>query len=162
VPSGLPTDSFSFVGFPPPKAQAREGWLRNLAGRRETLVFFEAPHRIRMTLEAVLAVLGDRQISVGRELTKLHEETVRGSVSAVLAKLTQARGEFTVVLAGSVDEPAAAISLPAADQLLLDFGRLTDTVGLSRRAAISSLAGRYGMPSRELYRLIEAAKNEHA
>ena len=103
---GLPTDSFSFVGFPPPKAKAREGWLRDLAGRRETLVFFEAPHRIRNTLEAVLAVLGDRQISVSRELTKLHEETVRGAVSEVLGKLGQPRGEFTVVLAGAAQEPA--------------------------------------------------------
>ena len=101
VPSGLPTDAFSFVGFPPPKAKAREGWLRDLADRRETLVFFEAPHRIRATLEAVLAVLGNRQISVGRELTKLHEETVRGSVSAALACLPLPRGEFTVVLAGA-------------------------------------------------------------
>jgi 16S rRNA (cytidine1402-2'-O)-methyltransferase len=162
VPSGLPTDSFSFIGFPPPKAKAREGWLRDLAGRRETLVFFEAPHRIRITLEAVLAVLGDRQISVSRELTKLHEETVRGTVSAVLGKLGQPRGEFTVVLAGSAQEPAAAAALPGAEQLLEAVYQMTDSGSLSRRDAISLLAGRYGMPSRELYSLVEAAKKERA
>ena len=159
VPSGLPTDSFSFVGFPPPKAKAREGWLRDLAGRRETLVFFEAPHRIRATLEAALAVLGDRQISVGRELTKLHEETVRGSVSAALARLGEPRGEFTVVLAGAADEPAVVALPPGAEQLLSEFYRLTEVEGLSRRGAISSLATRFGMSSRELYRLVESAKN---
>ncbi len=162
VPSGLPTDSFSFVGFPPPKAKAREGWLRDLAGRRETLVFFEAPHRIRIALEAVLAVLGDRQISVSRELTKLHEETVRGTVSAVLGKLGQPRGEYTVVLAGSAQEPAAAAALPGAEQLLEELHQMTNSGSLSRRGAISLLAGRYGMPSRALYSLVEAAKKERA
>lgn len=162
VPSGLPTDSFSFVGFPPPKAKAREGWLRDLAGRRETLVFFEAPHRILATLEAVLGVLGDRQISVGRELTKLHEETVRGSVSEALARLPQPRGEFTVVLAGAADEPVAAAVPPDAEQLLDEFYQLTKGCELSRRGAISSLAARFKMPSRELYRLLEAAKKERA
>jgi len=162
VPSGLPTDSFSFVGFPPPKAQARERWLRDLADRRETLVFFEAPHRIRITLEAVLAVLGDRQISVSRELTKLHEETVRGTVSEVLGRLGEPRGEFTVVLAGATQGPVAAEAPPGSEQLLEEFGRLTDVDRLSRRGAVSLLAGRYGMPSRELYSLLEAAKKERA
>ena len=160
VPSGLPTDAFSFVGFPPPKAKAREGWLRDLAGRRETLVFFEAPHRVRDTLEAVLVVLGDRQISVGRELTKLHEETVRGHVSAVLATLPQPRGEFTVVLAGVEEERATVVPPPGPEELLGEFYRLTNVDGLSRRSAVSSLAGRFQMTSRELYRLIEEAKKE--
>ncbi len=160
VPSGLPTDAFSFVGFPPPKAKAREGWLRDLAGRRETLVFFEAPHRIRATLEAVLSVLGDREVSVGRELTKLHEETVRGRVSVALACLPLPRGEFTVVLAGGEDETTAVVSPPGPEQLLHEFGQLTHPQGLSRRGAVSSLAGRYGLSSRDLYRLIEEAKNE--
>jgi 16S rRNA (cytidine1402-2'-O)-methyltransferase len=162
VPSGLPTDSFSFVGFPPPKAQARERWLRDLADRRETLVFFEAPHRIRITLETVLAVLGDRQISVSRELTKLHEETVRGTVSEVLGRLGEPRGEFTLVLAGATQGPVAAEAPPGSEQLLEEFGRLTDVDRLSRRGAVSLLAGRYGMPSRELYSLLEAAKKERA
>jgi 16S rRNA (cytidine1402-2'-O)-methyltransferase len=160
VPSGLPTDAFSFVGFPPPKAKAREGWLRDLAGRRETLVFFEAPHRVRNTLEAVLAVLGDRQISVGRELTKLHEETVRGIVSDVLAQLPRPRGEFTVVLAGAEDDAAPAVPPPGPKELLDEFYRLTNAGGLSRRDAISSLSGRFRMASRELYKLIEEAKKE--
>jgi 16S rRNA (cytidine1402-2'-O)-methyltransferase len=160
VPSGLPTDAFSFVGFPPPKAMARERWLLDLAGRRETLVFFEAPHRIRATLEAALAVLGDRQISVGRELTKLHEEMVRGTISDALASLPEPRGEFTIVLAGAEDEKATVVLPPGPEQLLHEFGQLTNPSGLSRREAVSSLAGRYGLSSRDLYALIEEAKKK--
>jgi len=159
VASGLPTDAFSFVGFPPPRAQARDRWLRDLAARRETLVFFEAPHRIRGTLDAVLRVLGDRPVAVGRELTKVHEETVRGPVSAVLARLPQPRGEFTVVLGcgeGPGRNPAAA---PTPEGLLEEFYQLTKELGLSRRESVSALSDRFGMRSRELYALLEKAKS---
>ncbi len=159
VPSGLPTDAFSFVGFPPPRAQARERWLRDLATRRETLVFFEAPHRIRGTLEAVLRVLGDRPVAVGRELTKVHEETVRGAVSEVLARLAQPRGEFTVVLGGGQEPAQRSGAAPTPQSLLEEFYQLTKDLGLSRRESISALSERFGMRSRELYALIERAKS---
>jgi hypothetical protein len=80
----------------------------------------------------------------------------------VLAGLAQPRGEFTVVVAGAMDEPAVAIRPPDPPELLNEFGRLTNDAGLSRREAVTSLAARLGLPSRELYRLIEAAKKERA
>ncbi len=89
VSSGLPTSSFSFVGFPPPRQQARDRWLAELGARRETLVFFEAPHRVRGTLEAILRVVGDRPVVVGRELTKVHEELIRGKISDVIGRMTE-------------------------------------------------------------------------
>jgi 16S rRNA (cytidine1402-2'-O)-methyltransferase len=159
VPSGLPTDGFSFVGFPPPRAQARERWLRGLAARRETLVFFEAPHRIRGTLEAVLRVLGDRRVAVGRELTKVHEETLRGRVSEVLARLPEPRGEFTVVLGGGEEPVRESGEAPTPESLLGEFYQLTKKLGLSRRESISALSDRFGMRSRELYALLEKAKS---
>ena len=104
VSSGLPTDSFVFAGFPPPKSAARRAWFEALRDEPRTLVFFEAPHRIRETLAAAIETLGDREAALGRELTKLHEEVLRGSLSAVLDRLGEPRGEFTVVVAGGTDE----------------------------------------------------------
>jgi 16S rRNA (cytidine1402-2'-O)-methyltransferase len=158
VSSGLPTSTFSFVGFPPPRAQARDRWLVETCARRDTLIFFEAPHRVRATLEAILRIGGDRQVAVGRELTKVHEELLRGSVSEVLGRLTEPRGEFTVVLDGERKGPQPIEPLPQSSQLLEAFGHMTEMLRLSRRQAIAQLAERYGVSSREVYRAIEDAK----
>jgi 16S rRNA (cytidine1402-2'-O)-methyltransferase len=158
VPSGLPTSTFSFAGFAPPRSQARERWLAALASRTETLVFFEAPHRIRETLSAVLRILGDRPIALGRELTKMHEEVVRGTVSAVLADLPLPRGEFTVVLGGATENRTAPARNPDLGSLSVVFSQMTESGGLSRREAVRKLAAQYGVSSRELYAALERAK----
>jgi 16S rRNA (cytidine1402-2'-O)-methyltransferase len=159
VSSGLPTDTFSFAGFPPVKAQARERWLTLLADRRETLVLFEAPHRLRETLEAILHVLGDRRMVVARELTKVHEEFVRGTASSLLASPPDSRGEFTLVISGAAEKTGVPEALPEGPALLSEFGQLTETSGLSRREAVNALSSRYGRASREVYRAIEEAKS---
>jgi 16S rRNA (cytidine1402-2'-O)-methyltransferase len=158
VCSGLPTSSFAFLGFPPPRAQARERWFAGLAGRTETLVFFEAPHRIRETLEVALRVLGDRPIAVARELTKVHEQVVRGTVASVLSDLPAPRGEYTIAL-GGVPAPAVVEALPCDADLLAMFCQLTETEGSSRRGALSTLARRYGVPARQVYTALERAKS---
>jgi 16S rRNA (cytidine1402-2'-O)-methyltransferase len=158
VASGLPTSTFSFVGFSPARAQARDRWLADVCARRETIVFFESPHRVRATLEAILRVVGDRQVAVGRELTKVHEELLRGTVSNVIGRLTEERGEFTIVLGAADEVSTVAEPLPSSNQLLTIFGQMIDNGGLSRREAIGQLAERYGMSSREVYRAIEDAK----
>lgn len=159
VASGLPTDTFAFVGFPPPKAQARDRWLAEQSDRVETFVFYEAPHRVRETLSAALSIWGDRQIVIGRELTKIHESLVRGPISSILASLGEPIGEFTVVVAGVGHAQLDNEPLPDPDGLLKAFYHLTETEELARRAAITRLARRYGIPSRELYALVEAARD---
>jgi 16S rRNA (cytidine1402-2'-O)-methyltransferase len=159
VPSGLPTSMFSFIGFPPAREQARDRWLAALADRRETLVLFEAPHRVRKSLEAIRRILGNRQISVARELTKVHEQFLRGTVTEVLDRLPAPRGEFTLVLAGADEEDASTEPLPKPTALLLEFGQLTEHKEMSRRDAVNVLARRYGITSKELYRAVEAAKS---
>jgi 16S rRNA (cytidine1402-2'-O)-methyltransferase len=158
VASGLPTNAFTFAGFPPPRDGARERWFDALATRTETLVFFESPHRIRETLASALRVLGDRPALVGRELTKVHETLVRGPISSILASLGEPRGEFTVVIGPPTPVADGPGGLPDGESLLAEFYHLTETANLGRREAVARLAERYVKPVREVYATIERAK----
>ena len=103
VVSGLPVNEFTFVGYLPQKYKARREKLAALKAERRTVIFHESPYRVLKTLRAMLEVLGDRPISVSRELTKKFEETVRGSVAEILNKFEgrNMRGEFVLVVSGS-------------------------------------------------------------
>ena len=145
--SGLLTNSFTFLGFPPTRSKDRKTWFQRLRAADGVVVFYEAPHRIRRTLAELLEEVGDRSVVVARELTKVHEELVKGPISGVLTRLTSDRGEFTVV----VDAGESTTDGPI-------IGHMTD-VGLSgRRAAISSLAIRLGVSPNDLYDAIEGLK----
>ncbi|MCL5004137.1 MAG: 16S rRNA (cytidine(1402)-2'-O)-methyltransferase [Patescibacteria group bacterium] len=100
--SGLPTDRFVFVGFLPQKPGKRRNFLESLKLEEGTIVVYESPHRLLFTLKDILEVLGNRQICVARELTKIHEDFVRGAVSEVLEKFKgrQVKGEVTLIIAG--------------------------------------------------------------
>jgi 16S rRNA (cytidine1402-2'-O)-methyltransferase len=100
--SGMPTDAFTFAGFLPVKAGARRRRLEELASRRETVVVFEAPHRIEATLEALEAIWRERPIALARELTKTFEQVIRGTAAEVRSQLTaeKRRGEMVLVLSG--------------------------------------------------------------
>lgn len=104
VASGLPTDRFSFLGYPPRKAGKLKRFLEELSGRRETLVFYESPRRVWKLLRAALEVFGDRRACVAREMTKVHEEFIRGKLSELCARVTgELKGECTVVIGRSHD-----------------------------------------------------------
>jgi 16S rRNA (cytidine1402-2'-O)-methyltransferase len=157
VASGLPMDTFTFLGFPPAKAKARAEWLARMAGEPRTVVFFEAPHRIRETLEELARVAGDREVALARELTKVHEEVLRGTPASLLARLPEPRGEITVLVAPpSPQVPPATV--PTDEAISRAFAELTTTSGTGRRGAISALARRYGIPSKEVYAAIERQK----
>jgi 16S rRNA (cytidine1402-2'-O)-methyltransferase len=101
VVSGFPPQPFTFLGFPPPKSGKRRAFYRRHRALGHTLVFFESPHRLLRSLREAVEELGDRPALVARELTKLHEESIRGSLSEVLARLEERqhlKGEFVVVL----------------------------------------------------------------
>ena len=101
VVSALPPYPFTFLGFPPPRKGKRQRFFARFADLRHTLVFFESPHRIVVSLEDAMESLGDRPAAVGRELTKLHEEVLRGQISEIHAELANRpslKGEFTVVV----------------------------------------------------------------
>ena len=147
VVSGLPSDRWVFEGFLPRRAGERRGRLRALRNDERTVVLFESPRRLTSLLRDVLAELGDRRAAVARELTKVHEEVVRGRVTEVLATLAdrEPRGEVVVVLGGAPPpEP------PALEHLVADALMLVET-GMKKRAAASEVARRHGVPANEVY-----------
>ena len=156
--SGLPTDTFTFLGFPPIRSKDRKIWLERARNVDGTLVFFEAPHRIRATLEELLRAVGDCHVVLGRELTKIHEQLVRGPISAVLASDLIETGEFTVVAEiGRIPEILPPVR-PGQTQLMAEFGEMTINNGSTRRQAIAVLSRRYGIPTNEIYDVIESGK----
>ena len=157
--SGLPGDTFTFLGFPPTRSSERAAWFDALRTAGRTVVFFEAPHRIRQTLEDLLASVGDCRVAVGRELTKAHEEMVRGPISDVLAAIGTPRGEYTVVAdVGQLPDVGVHESPKDAD-LWSEFVQMTNNKRLTRRKAVTSLARRYNLPARDIYAAIERVKN---
>jgi 16S rRNA (cytidine1402-2'-O)-methyltransferase len=155
--SGIGGDEFLFVGFPPARSGARLQWLGRLAAEPRTLVLYEAPHRIRATLHDMLAVLGDRTMALGRELTKAHEELVVRPISAHLERVGDGRGEYTLVVAAA---PAIEThtAVPSATDIHAEFGHLIDNAGVSRRGAIKHLAVKYGLSARDVYSLVEQGR----
>ena len=156
--SGIGCQTFTFLGFPPIRLNERKKWLAELGSAGRPVVFFEAPHRIRETLEQVERTIGDLYVSVARELTKAHEEFVRGPISSVLRQLTTPIGEFTVVVDIGRSTNISQIASVKPEILMEEFCRMTNIDGLSRRGAISRLARTHGLPPNEVYKTIETAK----
>jgi 16S rRNA (cytidine1402-2'-O)-methyltransferase len=156
--SGLPTAEFIFLGFPPTAAKRRKLWFERARAVGGTVVFFEAPHRIRQTLGDFSRLVADCVVSVGRELTKTHEELVRGPITTVLPKLVQARGEFTVVAFVGQSPDLNRLEMPTPASLAREFGDMTAVEGSTRRKAVTALARKYGMPPNDVYQALEQAK----
>ncbi|CAL9439428.1 16S rRNA (cytidine(1402)-2'-O)-methyltransferase [Streptomyces sp. enrichment culture] len=155
--SGLPVDRFCFEGFLPRKAGERLGRLREVAAERRTLVYFEAPHRLDDTLAAMAEVFGaDRRAAVCRELTKTYEEVRRGGLGELAAWAAEGvRGEITVVVEGAPETGPA--DLDAAE--LVRRVRVREEAGERRKEAIAAVAAEAGLPKREVFDAVVAAKN---
>ncbi|MCU0227182.1 MAG: 16S rRNA (cytidine(1402)-2'-O)-methyltransferase [Bryobacterales bacterium] len=154
--SGIGCSSFYFGGFLPAKRAQRERILTELQCLDAALVFYEAPHRVVETLEAIQAAMPARLVCAARELTKLHEEWLRGSAGDVARQLTareSIRGEFTLVLSRPEAPTESAGSIPAAEAVVQAI-----STGLSRMDAIKQVARERGLSKRELYQVLEDAK----
>jgi 16S rRNA (cytidine1402-2'-O)-methyltransferase len=158
VASGLPGREFTFIGFLPRRASQRRQALKALRRSDRTIVAFESPRRLRAALEDVLGVLGDRRIAVCRELTKLHEEIYRATVSAAIERFSEPRGEVTLVIEG-----ATASEDEFDESVLTERLRLLRSAGVSARNAATLVAGETGLPKRKLYALTvrKGLPNEH-
>lgn len=154
--SGLPTDSFLYLGYLPHKSSERRKSLTQIADLSYTLIFLESPHRIVDSLEDILAVLGDHRICVAREMTKLYEEYWRGQVSGAIEyfKSKESRGEFTLVIEGRVE----------AAREKWDDGKLLKAIkkelkeGKPAKEISAELAEQSGWNKKEIYSLINQCK----
>ncbi len=156
--SGLPTDSFTFLGFPPTRSKDRKMWFDRVRRLRGTVVFFESPNRIQSTLQDLHRTLGECEVAIGRELTKIHEEFVRGSVSELAQREFRSLGEFTVVLnIGLMTENRAPLVTSDQD-IVAEFGVMTKNRGMTRRMAITSIGRKHGLAANRIYEILEAAK----
>ncbi|WP_328538298.1 16S rRNA (cytidine(1402)-2'-O)-methyltransferase [Streptomyces sp. NBC_00344] len=155
--SGLPVDRFCFEGFLPRKAGERLGRLREVAADRRTLVYFEAPHRLDDTLAAMAEVFGDgRRAAVCRELTKTYEEVKRGPLRELAEWAADGvRGEITVVVEG--DTGTGAQQLDPSE--LVRRVQVREEAGERRKEAIAAVAADAGLPKREVFDAVVAAKN---
>lgn len=153
--AGLPAESFFYGGFLPSKTGARAAALASLSGIPATLVFYEAPHRLLDTLTAMHSAWGEREAAVARELTKLYEECVRGTLAEVIAHFTQTppRGECVIVVAGAA--PAAALDDAGIDNALIDAMQT-----LSVKEAVAQVAKTAGRAKRDIYARALAIKGD--
>jgi len=152
--SGVPVNTFTFLGFAPARAAERDRWLEGVKDVAHTLVYFEAPHRIRESLEAVGRALGDRFVVVARELTKLHESVARGWLSSILQEGIDERGELTIVVSDLIKPVDAVRGAPDDKVLRTEFGVLTKNVGLSGKDAATQLAAKYGVSRQQIYKAV--------
>jgi 16S rRNA (cytidine1402-2'-O)-methyltransferase len=157
VASGFPLAPLTILGFAPSRSKDRIDFLSVVSSFEHTVTFFETPHRIAETLAEASTVLGNRPIVVGRELTKVHQEFLRGTSRDVLDRLESSKGEFTIVVGPRLPAERPA-ELPSDALVAREFGLMTDVVAGSRRAAIAAVARKYGRPTREVYAAIERAK----
>jgi 16S rRNA (cytidine1402-2'-O)-methyltransferase len=153
--SGLPVDQFRFIGFLPPKTHARRQVFESLKAEPATVIAYESPHRILESLSDLAEVLGTRRLVLGRELTKLHEEFLRGTpaeIHSTLAARDSIKGEITLVFAGAeqpllLGDPKQAVAL-------------LEQQGLERMQAIKAVAKQMGLPKRAVYSALTQGENQ--
>ena len=159
VASGLPTDSFRFSGFLPPKRGKRREVLENILGSPRTQVFYEAPHRLLETMEDIIQVLGlNRQVVIAREVTKLHEEFLRGRAGELLERLRERgeiKGEITLLIGKSEDSIQSAAAKVGVRSRLKQI--MTDEQ-VDEKAALKKVAKELGVSKSEAYRELQRSK----
>lgn len=154
--SGLPTDSFVFIGFAPKKKEKRLKFLTDLRAEPRPLIFYESPKRILSLMEAILACMGDRKVILAREMTKLHEEFIRGSLSETIKTMAAwpaVKGECTLVVAGC----------EASGEIDAEMVKAAINAAIKKKPGGSSdvartIARKYGLPKNEVYNLVVKIK----
>lgn len=157
VASGFPLDPLVVHGFAPARAGSRSRWFEKLRALAGTQVFLESPHRIGRLLDELSRNFGDRPILVARELTKVHQQILRGAPEDIVGHLTELRGEFTIVIGPRDDDSAE--DRPVSDAVIYSEFRQLTGLGGGRRAAVTALADKYGHSAKFIYSVIEREKD---
>jgi len=144
--SGLPTNEFIYLGFLPRRKADRKKLLKSTANERRTIVAFEAPHRIQSSLTDIKEILDNRRIAICRELTKMHEEVFRGSISQAIEHFENPRGEFTLVIEGETEEEQT-IDVSSIKKELKQLKMR----GLKAKEATVKISKEYGINRKEVY-----------
>ena len=143
--SGLDTRKFLFAGFAPKTKKNRREFLEKLSAIDATIIFYEAPHRLKNFLAELLEVFGEREAVLARELTKVHEEFLRGKISELIEKISEPRGEFVIVVEGKIfSEPPPEENISDAYEKLL-------AQGLDKKSAMREAAKKFNVSRREIY-----------
>ena len=145
--SGLATDRFTYLGFLPRRAGSRRDILESVSGETGTIVVLETPHRLPASLKDMLLVLGNRRIAVCRELTKIYEEVFRGRIGQAIEKFTEPRGEFTLVIEGSVEKDKTILT----EEIERHLQKMRRSGGKAKEV-IAEVASETGISKKELYR----------
>ena len=145
--SGLPTERFTYIGFLPRKTNDRQRLLESVAGEYGSIVVLETPHRLLAALNDILIVLGDREIAVCRELTKVHEEVFRGTVGKAIDHFAEPRGEFTIVIEGKRNEGKPQLT----EEIERELHYMRGT-GMTAKETMARMTEKTGISKRELYR----------
>ena len=153
VASGLAESQFTFAGFPPSRSNDRKKWFKSLSKEQRPLVIFEAPHRIVKCLADMADTLGNRQIAVCREMTKVHEELVIGPILDAVPSLSSKKGEFTIVVSPQNDERIK----PTNEQILSEYNQIANKK-MTRRDIIRQIAKNNGLSARSIYNALEDKK----
>jgi 16S rRNA (cytidine1402-2'-O)-methyltransferase len=158
--AGLQTAEFSFIGFLPARQASRRTRLKEIADIESTLVFYEAPHRIKATIRDASEVLGNRDCVIARELTKLHEEFVRGRLSEIEVPEGSARGEIVLLVGPAVHGQAKQTGGEATRTVAEEVERLITAEGLDQKSALKRVARERGISKSSAYRMMIAERNE--
>ena len=162
VVSGLPTDKFVFEGFLPRKNKERKRYFKSIKNEERTIIFYEAPHRLKRALKDMLEILGDRKIVIARELTKKYEEIIRGKLNLVLSEMNtkEIKGEITLVVQGGIKEKGNdTIDFLKDEGIMEKYLKKLKNQGYSNRDIIKNTQEKLNIPKNLIYKKLLEMKN---
>lgn len=151
IASGLNTREFCFVGFLSAEKKEKKEKLEELKYETKTLIFYEAPHKLKGTLELMYEILGDRKIALAREITKIHEEFIRGNISGILEKIDLIKGEFVILIEGSSKSKKDIEKNAIKEMTLEEHYEMYEKQGLSKKEIIKKIAKDRNVSKNEIY-----------